>query len=82
MICSGYSYKEFTERYSDPKDFVIDQWCAQNIYQAADHAGPIYVYSPALSNEDLKSMGMIKIDDVQETVNDLNKNLSQHDRGS
>jgi len=73
MICSGYSYKEFTERYSDPKDFVIDQWCAQNIYQAADHAGPIYVYSPALSNEDLKSMGMIKIDDVQETVNDLIK---------
>lgn len=71
IICSGCSYQEFTERYSDPKDFVIDQWCAQNIYQAADHAGPIYIYSPALSNDDLKSMGMIKIDDVQETVNDL-----------
>ena len=26
-----------------------------------------------LSNDDLKSMGMIKIDDVQETVNDLIK---------
>lgn len=73
IICSGYSYQEFTERYSDPKDFVIDQWCAQNIYQVADHAGPIYVYSPALSNNDLKSMGMIKIEDVQETVNDLIK---------
>jgi len=73
IIRSGYSYQEFTERYSDPKDFVIDQWCAQNIYQAADHAGPIYVYSPALSDNDLKSMGMIKIDDVQETVNDLIK---------
>ncbi len=73
IICSGCSYQEFTERYSDPKDFVIDQWCAQNIYQAADHAGPIYVYSPALSNNDLKSMGMIKIEDVQETVNDLIK---------
>jgi len=73
IICSGCNYQEFTERYSDPKDFVIDQWCAQNIYQAADHAGPIYVYSPALSNENLKSMGMIKIDDVQETVNDLIK---------
>ena len=73
IIRSGCSYQEFTERYSDPKDFVIDQWCAQNIYQAADHAGPIYVYSPALSNDDLKSMGMIKIDDVQETVNNLIK---------
>ena len=73
IIRSGCSYQEFTERYSDPKDFVIDQWCAQNIYQTADHAGPIYVYSPALSNDDLKSMGMIKIDDVQETVNDLIK---------
>ena len=71
IMGSVSNYQEFTEKYSDPKDFVIDQWCAQNIYQAADHAGPIYVYSPALSTDDLKSMGMIKIKDVQETVNAL-----------
>ena len=27
------SLAEFRERYQDPKDFVIDQWCAQSIYQ-------------------------------------------------
>ena len=71
IMGSVSNYQEFTERYSDPKDFVIDQWCAQNIYQAAAHAGPIYVYSSGLSDDDVKSMGMIKIDNVQETVNDL-----------
>ena len=71
IMRSGCGYQEFCEKYSDPKDFIIDQWCSQSIYQAVDHAGPIYVYSPALSSDDLKSMGMIKIDDMQETVNDL-----------
>ena len=71
IMGSGGNYQEFTEKYSDPKDFVIDQWCAQNIYQAADHAGPIYVYSSGLIDDDLKSMGMIRIDDVQETVDNL-----------
>ena len=68
---SGCGYQEFCEKYSDPKDFIIDRWCSQSIYQAVDHAGPIYVYSPSLSNDDLKSMGMIKINDVQGTVNEL-----------
>lgn len=71
IMCSVSNCREFSERYSDPKDFVIDQWCVQNIYQVVDHAGPIYVYSPSLSNDELKRMGMIKIEDVQETVNEL-----------
>ncbi|MBC8419112.1 MAG: nickel-dependent lactate racemase [Desulfobacterales bacterium] len=71
IMCSVSNRREFSERYSDPKDFVIDQWCAQNLYQVVDHAGSIYVYSPSLSNDELKRMGMIKIEDVQETVNRL-----------
>lgn len=61
----------FFRDYCDPKDFVIDQWCAQNIYQALDHAGQIYVYSPGLDEADLTQMGIKKIDDLQHTVNSL-----------
>jgi nickel-dependent lactate racemase len=67
-VCSA---QEFFEGYCDPKDFVIDQWCAQNIYQALDHAGRVCIYSPGLSHEDLQKMGAIKIEDVQETVDKL-----------
>lgn len=67
-VCSP---QEFFEGYCDPKDFVIDQWCAQTIYQALDHAGQVYIYSPGLSHDDLKNTGAIKIDDVQEVVNKL-----------
>jgi nickel-dependent lactate racemase len=63
--------QEFFEGYCDPKNFVIDQWCAQNIYQVLDHAGKVYVYSPGLSQEDLEKMGAIKINNVQGTVNEL-----------
>ncbi len=63
----------FFENYCDPKDFVIDQWCAQNIYQALDHAGAIYVYSPGLSADELKTMGITRVDNLQETVNRLVK---------
>ncbi|MCP4575907.1 MAG: nickel-dependent lactate racemase [Deltaproteobacteria bacterium] len=71
IMRSGAGPKEFIETYSDPKNFVIDQWCAQNIYQALDHAGQVYVYSPGLSNDDLKTMGIVKVEDAQETVNEL-----------
>ncbi|MBW1784049.1 MAG: nickel-dependent lactate racemase [Deltaproteobacteria bacterium] len=70
-------YQEFCRQYADPKDFVIDQWCSQSIYQAVDHAGPIYVYSPAMPGDDLKAMGMIQINDLQETVDRL---LPQHQK--
>ena len=67
-VCSP---REFFEGYCDPKDFVIDQWCAQSIYQALDHAGKVYLYSPGLSPADVEKTGCIKITDVQETVNRL-----------
>ena len=65
------SPRAFFRDYCDPKDFVIDQWCAQNIYQALDHAGQIYVYSPGLTQEDLSKMGMIKVHNLQDTIHDL-----------
>lgn len=67
-VCSPV---EFSERYCRPEDFVIDQWCAQNIYQALDHAGEIHLYSPGLREEDVRKMGAVKVDNLQETVNRL-----------
>jgi nickel-dependent lactate racemase len=71
ILRSVCSPREFFEGYCDPKDFVIDQWCAQNIYQVLDHAGQVYVYSPGLSHEDLEKMGVFKIENIQETVDKL-----------
>jgi hypothetical protein len=67
------SYQEFVDGYCDPKDFIIDQWCAQNIFNVLDFAGKVYVFSPGLSREDLEHMGVVKIDDVQETADRLLK---------
>ncbi|MGM0787256.1 MAG: nickel-dependent lactate racemase [Thermodesulfobacteriota bacterium] len=58
----------FFRDYSDPDNFVIDQWCAQNIYQAIDHAGSVYVYSSGLSVQDVEKMGAHKIDNLQQAV--------------
>lgn len=71
ILRSVCSPREFFEGYCDPKDFVIDQWCAQNIYQVLDHAGEVYVYSPGLASEDVTKMGVIKVDDLQSAVDRL-----------
>ncbi|MDZ7759025.1 MAG: nickel-dependent lactate racemase [Desulfovermiculus sp.] len=73
--CSHPEY--FFTHYSDPKNFVIDQWCAQNIFQALDHAGEVYVYSSGLSERDVASFGARKITDLQEEVHRM---LSHHNR--
>jgi lactate racemase len=73
-VCSP---AEFFEGYCDPENFVIDQWCAQNVYQVLDYAGKVYIYSPGLSYEDVMKMGAVKIEDVQKTVSRL---LSNHQR--
>ena len=73
IISSVCSPQEFFDGYCDPKNIVIDQWCAQNIYQALDHAGKIYIYSPGLSRDDLKSTGIIKTENMQEILNKLLK---------
>ena len=67
----------FDSHHGNPDNFVIDQWCAQNIYQALAHAGKIYIYSPGLSKEDVDRFQGIKILDCQATVNDL---LKKHEK--
>jgi len=71
IMRSTCDFQAFSDRYSDPKDFVIDQWCAQNILQVADHAGKIYVYSSGISPQDVGKMGALKIENLQQTVDDL-----------
>jgi nickel-dependent lactate racemase len=77
ILRSVCSPQEFFEGYCDPENFVIDQWCAQNIYQVLDYAGEVYIYSPGLSYEDVMKMGAIKIEDVQSTVTRL---LDRHEK--
>jgi nickel-dependent lactate racemase len=71
IMRSTCDFQEFTKCYADPKDFVIDQWCAQNIFQAADHAGKIYIHSSGLSHGDVEKMGALKIENLQQTVDEL-----------
>jgi len=71
ILRSVRSPREFFEGYRDPKDFVIDQWCAQNIYQVLDHAGEVYIFSSGLSAGDVTKMGAAKVDDLQATVDRL-----------
>lgn len=71
ILRSACSPREFFEGYCDPQNFVIDQWCVQNIYQALEHAGKVYVYSPGLDRDDLARIGISKIDNPQNTVNEL-----------
>jgi len=61
----------FFQHYCDPDNFVIDQWCAQNIYQAIDHAARVYVYSSGIHAADIEKMGAQKTEILQETVNQL-----------
>jgi nickel-dependent lactate racemase len=71
IMTSVCSPQDFFDGYCDPEDFVIDQWCAQSIYQAIEHAGQVYVYSPSLSQADLEKTGAMKIENIQETVDRL-----------
>jgi hypothetical protein len=65
--------EHFNEHHGNPDNFVIDQWCAQNIYQALGHAGKIFIYSPGLDKEDVDKFQGVKIEDVQATLDELLK---------
>jgi len=71
IIRSVCSPQEFFQGYCAPENLVIDQWCAQNIYQALDHAGRVYIYAPGLAPEDLKNTGAVKITHPRQTVDEL-----------
>ena len=69
--------KDFDADFSDPSHFIVDQWCAQNIYQVLDKAGKVYVYSPFLAREDLEFLGMEKVEDPAQTLAEL---FSRHEK--
>ncbi len=71
IMRSVSDYPEFVERYSDPADFVMDQWCAQSIFKVLDHAGKVYVFAPGLDRKDLERMGVVKVDSIQGTMDRL-----------
>ena len=50
---------------------MIDQWCVQNIFQALDHAGDVYVYSAGLTDDQVRNVGGTKVDDLQAAVTRL-----------
>ena len=73
VMRSTCNFDDFTAKYGEPKDFVIDQWCAQSIFQATRQAGKVYVYSDGLTRGDLEKMEGIKVDNLQQTVDGLIK---------
>ncbi len=73
ILSSVCGAEEFRKGYCDPRNFVIDQWCVQNIYQVLDHAGQVYVYSTGLRAEDVKIAGAVEADDLQAIVDRLLK---------
>ena len=71
LVREGRSTDDFVAHCCKPENFKIDQWCLQTTYQALAKAANVYVYSPYLDEEELKAIGITKIDDVQATVTSL-----------
>jgi nickel-dependent lactate racemase len=77
MVSSCGSLEDFSCKFSDPRNFIMDQWAAQSYFQALGRIGRVLVYSPALSADQLKPFGVQKIHHLQEEVDRL---LSEHPR--
>jgi len=63
--------EDFACKYSDPRNFVMDQWAVQSYFQGLSRIGRVLVYSPALTDDQLKPFGVQKIHHLQEEVNRL-----------
>jgi lactate racemase len=64
LIQSVASPQAFRQRYSDPENFVIDQWGAQKYFQSIEHVDTVYLYSPHLTQEQIAPFGMTRLDDL------------------
>jgi lactate racemase len=71
IMCTMPTPEAFDRHFRKPENFVIDQWCAQNIYQALAHAGSVHVCSPGLTAEEVAAFGAVKIHDMQAAVDAL-----------
>ena len=63
--------EDFACKYSDPGNFAMDQWAVQSYFQALSRIGRVLVYSPALTDDQLKPFGVQKIHHLQEKVDKL-----------
>lgn len=77
IMREGRSVPDFETHYGIPENFVIDQWCSQTIYQAKSRAGEIHIYSPGLKAEDIRAMGMNRVEDPQAAVEEL---IARHEK--
>jgi nickel-dependent lactate racemase len=67
--CGGFD--EFKKRYSEPENFVPDQWAVQCNLQAMSHMGRVMAYSPNLDENLLRTFGLEKVNDLQDEVDRL-----------
>ncbi len=61
----------FNRKYSDPDNFILDQWAVQRYYQTLAKVGDVLVYSPGIEARQLEPFGLTKIQDLQGAVNQL-----------
>lgn len=73
IMRSNPTAEHFNKHHGDPENFVIDQWCAQNIYQALAHASKIHIYSPGLTKDDIEKFQGLKVEDFQAAADELLK---------
>ncbi|MBW2208130.1 MAG: nickel-dependent lactate racemase [Deltaproteobacteria bacterium] len=66
----------FNQKYSDPDNFILDQWAVQRYYQARGKMGDVLVVSPGIEAEQLEPFGLTKIHDLQYEVDQLLKDHS------
>lgn len=59
--------KAFGQKYSDPDNFTVDQWGAQVFHQCLEHLGRVHIYAPGLERNQIKSLGLHPVEDLQQT---------------
>jgi nickel-dependent lactate racemase len=62
---------EFRRIYSDPDNFIIDQWGAQVYFQTLEKADRILLYAPGLTQDQLTPFGVELIADLDATLSQL-----------
>ncbi len=62
---------EFRNIYSDPANFVVDQWGAQVYFQTLERAGRILLYSPNLNQEQVDPFGITLVTNLDQTLSEL-----------
>jgi len=67
------SPQKFREIYSNPDNFVIDQWGAQAYFQTLERAGRILLYAPGISQEQIAPFGITMVTDLEATLDELTR---------